>query len=66
MNERNKGKAVLLFSLELDEILALSDRIAVIYKGQIAGIVDAKTTTKEELGLMMLGQKTATEEVNVG
>ena len=66
VNERNKGKAVLLFSLELDEILALSDRIAVIYKGQIAGIVDAKTTTKEELGLMMLGQKTATEEVNVG
>ena len=55
-----------MFSLELDEILALSDRIAVIYKGQIAGIVDAKTTTKEELGLMMLGQKTATEEVNVG
>ncbi|MDO4670582.1 MAG: ABC transporter ATP-binding protein [Aerococcus sp.] len=53
--ERNKGRAVLLMSLELDEILALSDRIAVISKGKISAIVDPKTTNEEELGLLMAG-----------
>lgn len=53
--ERNKGRAILLMSLELDEILALSDRIAVISKGQISAIVDAKATDEEELGLLMAG-----------
>jgi len=57
VDQRNQGKAVLLFSLELDEILALADRIAVMYKGKIVGIVDAHSTDKEELGLMMLGRK---------
>jgi len=56
VEQRNSGKAVLLFSLELDEILSLSDRIAVIYKGKIVGIVDAHKTDREELGLMMLGR----------
>ncbi len=56
VEQRNAGKAVLLFSLELDEIMSLSDRIAVIYKGKIVGIVDARKTSREELGLMMLGQ----------
>lgn len=55
VEERDAGKAVLLVSLELDEILSLSDRIAVIYEGQIVGIVDAKDATEEELGLMMAG-----------
>lgn len=55
VEERDAGKAVLLVSLELDEILSLSDRIAVIYEGQIVGIMDAKDATEEELGLMMAG-----------
>lgn len=53
--ERDKGRAVLLVSFELDEIMDLSDRIAVIHKGRIAGIVDAKETNANELGLMMSG-----------
>ena len=57
VEHRNKGKGVILFSLELDELLALSDRIAVIYKGEVVGIVNAQKTTKEELGEMMLGLK---------
>jgi len=48
---------VLLISLELDEVINVSDRIAVIYEGQIVGIVDAKSTTEQELGLMMSGGK---------
>ncbi len=55
VEQRDAGKAVLLISLELDEILSLSDRIAVIYEGKIVGIVDAKDATEEELGLMMAG-----------
>jgi len=46
-------QAVLLFSLELDEILALSDRIAVIYEGEIVGIIKRQEATEEMLGLMM-------------
>lgn len=52
---RDDGKAVLLFSLELDEILALSDRIAVMYEGEIVSVVDRKEATEEKLGLMMAG-----------
>jgi simple sugar transport system ATP-binding protein len=55
VEERDKGKGVLLVSLELDEIMDLSDRIAVIYDGEIVGIVDAKETDENELGLMMSG-----------
>jgi ABC-type uncharacterized transport system ATPase subunit len=57
VEQRDKGKAVLLISLELDEIMNLSDRIAVIYEGQIVGIVDPKETNEQELGLMMSGGK---------
>jgi simple sugar transport system ATP-binding protein len=53
--ERDKGKAILLVSLELDEILDVSDRIAVIHGGEIVGIVDADKTDENELGLMMSG-----------
>lgn len=61
VEQRNAGKAILLFSLELDEILALSDRIAVMFKGKVVGIIDAKGATKERLGLMMLGQSNGKE-----
>jgi simple sugar transport system ATP-binding protein len=55
--ERDKGKAILMVSLELDEILDVSDRIAVIYGGEIVGIVKADMTDENELGLMMSGSK---------
>jgi simple sugar transport system ATP-binding protein len=53
--ERDEGKAILLVSLELDEVMALSDRIAVMYEGKIMGIMDIKDATEEKLGLMMAG-----------
>ena len=52
---RDRGVAVLLISAELDEILALSDRIAVMYRGEILTTVDAAAITKEKLGLWMAG-----------
>ncbi|MEN9563732.1 MAG: hypothetical protein RIR73_1976 [Chloroflexota bacterium] len=55
IQKRDEGTGVLLVSSELDEILALSDRIAVMYKGQIMAIVDAASATKEQLGLLMAG-----------
>jgi simple sugar transport system ATP-binding protein len=55
IKKRDEGAGVLLVSSELDEILALSDRIAVMYKGQIMAIVDAKSASKEQLGLLMAG-----------
>ncbi len=53
--QRDAGVAVLLVSSELDEIMSLSDRIAVMYKGQVVAIMDASTATREELGLLMAG-----------
>ncbi|MGX7199513.1 ABC transporter ATP-binding protein [Enterococcus nangangensis] len=55
VEERNKFKAVLVVSFELDEIMNVSDRIAVIHDGQIAGIVRPEETTEQELGLLMAG-----------
>ena len=55
VEQRNKGKAVLLVSLELDEVMSVSDRIAVIYEGRIVGIIDAKEADENTLGLMMAG-----------
>ena len=52
--ERDSGRAILLISSELDEVVGLADRIAVIYKGEILGIVDP-SVTREKLGLMMAG-----------
>lgn len=57
VEQRDSGKAVLLVSLELDEILDLSDRIAVVCRGELIGIVDAKDTNENEMGLMMAGVK---------
>ena len=54
--ERDAGRAVLLFSTELDEVVALADRIAVMYAGKILAIVEA-TVSREELGLLMAGIK---------
>jgi general nucleoside transport system ATP-binding protein len=55
LEQRLEGTATLLISEDLDEIRALSDRIAVIYEGRIVGIVDGKTAQVEQLGLMMAG-----------
>ncbi|MBF0786386.1 MULTISPECIES: ABC transporter ATP-binding protein [unclassified Streptococcus] len=62
--ERDKGKAVLVVSFELDEILDVSDRIAVIHDGVIHGIVDPAKTNKQELGFLMAGGKLEKEEAN--
>ena len=55
--QRDEGKAVLLVSLELDEVMDVPDRILVMYEGEIVGELDPKTTTQEELGLYMAGAK---------
>ena len=57
VNQRDNGKAVLLVSLELDEVMTVSDRILVMYEGEIVGELDPKKTTVEELGLYMAGAK---------
>ena len=57
IEERDRGKAVLVVSFELDEILNLSDRIAVIHDGKIQGIVTPVETNKQELGILMAGGK---------
>jgi simple sugar transport system ATP-binding protein len=68
VRKRDSGVAVLLVSVELDEIMALSDRIAVMYEGRIVGTVDADKVSREELGLMMAGARVREEkgEVAVG
>ena len=55
--QRDEGKAVLLVSLELDEVMDVSDRILVMYEGEIVGEFDPKKTTEEELGLYMAGAR---------
>ena len=57
--QRDAGKAVLLVSLELDEVMDVPDRILVMYEGEIVGELDPKKTTQEELGLYMAGAKRA-------
>jgi len=55
--QRDAGHAVLLVSLELEEVMSISDRILVMYEGEIVGEFDPKKTTPEELGLYMAGAK---------
>ena len=55
VEERDKGRGVLLVSLELDEVMSLSDRIAVMYEGQIVDVLDAKDATEQKLGILMAG-----------
>ena len=62
VSERDKGKAILLVSLELDEVMSLSDRILVMYEGKIVGEFDPKKITVQELGLYMAGAKRAEKE----
>ncbi|MGL4521001.1 MAG: ABC transporter ATP-binding protein [Bacilli bacterium] len=57
IEERNQGRAVLLVSYELDEVMNVSDRIAVIYEGEIVAILNPKETNENELGLLMAGSK---------
>ena len=59
--QRDAGKAILLVSLELDEVMNLSDRILVMYEGEIVGELDPKTTSVQELGLYMAGAKRNTK-----
>jgi simple sugar transport system ATP-binding protein len=56
VNQRNEGLGVLIVSSELDEVFALGDRIAVMYQGQITGIV-SPDTSREDIGLLMAGAK---------
>lgn len=56
IEQRDQGRAVVLMSYELEEILNVSDRIAVIYEGRIVAILDAKETNEQELGLYMAGE----------
>lgn len=57
VEERDRGKGILLVSLELDEVINLSDRILVIYEGEIVAEINSKSITAEELGLYMSGSK---------
>lgn len=63
VQERDKGKAILLVSLELDEVMNMADRILVMYEGEIVGRLDPKQITIEELGLYMAGAKRDNLEV---
>jgi simple sugar transport system ATP-binding protein len=62
--KRDEGTAVLVVSAELDEILSLSDRVAVMYEGRVVFTSDCEGTTREELGLWMAGGPQHTEEVD--
>ncbi len=65
IRKRDEGCAIVLVSTELDEVMQLSDRIAVIFRGKILAIVDAKIATKEQLGLLMAGIIPTREETSV-
>ena len=62
VRQRDEGKAVLLVSLELDEVMSLSDRILVLYEGEIVGEFDPKKISVQELGLYMAGAKRQQKE----
>ena len=55
VEQRDRGLAVLLVSSELDEVLSLSDRVAVIYRGQIAAVLEGEAIDREHIGLLMAG-----------
>jgi simple sugar transport system ATP-binding protein len=57
MEQKSKRPAILLISEDLDEIMSMSDRIAVMYKGKIVGIIESKEADINEIGLMMAGAK---------
>ncbi len=55
MDQRDQGAAVLIVSTELEEVLALGDRILVMFRGEVVGELDGPSATREELGLLMAG-----------
>jgi ABC-type uncharacterized transport system ATPase subunit len=61
IEKRDEGTAILLMSTELDEIMGLSDRIAVMFRGKIIDILPIKEATKEKVGLLMAGITEPTE-----
>ncbi|MBD2385007.1 ABC transporter ATP-binding protein [Cylindrospermum sp. FACHB-282] len=63
LTERDRGAAILYISTELEEVMVMSDRIAVIYRGEFVDILDAQTATLEEIGLLMAGGKKKTQEL---
>lgn len=66
LDQRSRGAGVLLISEDLDELLALSDRIAVLYEGRVMGTVDARTADVEHLGMMMAGTPVPVKLANGG
>lgn len=62
VEQRDRGKAVLLVSLELDEVMSLADRIGVIYDGRLVGILNAREATEKKLGILMAGGQIEREE----
>ncbi len=62
LEQQNKGAAILLISEDLDELLTISDRIAVMYEGEIMGIVPVEGADIEEIGLMMAGAKRSADQ----
>ena len=66
LEARDRGAAILLVSVELDEIMALSDRIAVLFRGRIAGEMDAQEATEEKLGILMAGGTLEQQEAKEG
>ena len=63
VKQRDAGTAILLISLELDEVMNLSDRILVMCGGKVSGIVDPRKVTKDEIGLLMIHVEHLDEEV---
>jgi len=55
IEQRDRNTAILMISEDLDEVFGVSDRVAVMYEGKVMGIIDPKTTTREQVGLMMAG-----------
>jgi ABC-type uncharacterized transport system ATPase subunit len=63
LEQREAGTAILYISTELEELMNISDRIAVMFRGELMGIVRPEDVTKEEIGLMMAGTKAETAVV---
>jgi general nucleoside transport system ATP-binding protein len=66
LDQRAQGAAILLISEDLDELLAVADRIAVMYEGRVMGTLDTATADLEHLGLMMAGEQYAGEDQRIG
>jgi len=64
LEQRRQGAAILLISEDLDELMQMSDRIAVIFEGEIMGFVDADRADKDEIGLMMAGERRVASEIS--